>query len=55
MVLKELGIEVLDWFPYSPDLNVIDVVWAIMEKKIEKYHPDSIDDLKRIIQEVWDD
>lgn len=34
--LKELGIDVLDWPPYSPDLNVIEVIWAIMEARIEK-------------------
>lgn len=25
-----------DWPPYSPDLNVIEVVWAIMKKRIQK-------------------
>lgn len=39
MVLKELGIEVLDRSPYSPDLNVIEVVWAIMEKKMKSTIP----------------
>ena len=52
--LKELGIDVLDWPPYSPDLNVIEVIWAIMEARIEKKNPKSIDELKQIIIQVWE-
>ena len=53
-VLKELDINVLDWPPYSTDLNVIEVVWAIMEKRIEKINPKNIDELKQCISDVWE-
>ena len=53
--LSELAINVLDdWPPYSPDLNIIETVWAIMKARIEKKNPKSMDDLIAIIQEVWD-
>ena len=35
-----------DWPPYSPDLNVIEVVWAIMKKRIQKKKLFMIDDFK---------
>lgn len=38
--LSELAIKVLDdWPPYSPDLNIIETVWAIMKARIEKKKP----------------
>ena len=54
-VLKELGINVLpNWPPYSPDLNIIEVVWAIMEARVEKANPNTIDELKDVIKDVWE-
>ena len=39
-VLKELGVNLLkDWPPFSPDLNIIEVVWAIMESRVEMRNP----------------
>ena len=54
-VLKELDIDLLDnWPPYSPDLNIIEVIWAIMGKRVEMLQPKTIEDLRRIVIEVWD-
>ena len=53
-VLNELGLEILDWPSYSPDLNVIEIVWAIMEAEVEARNPSSIDELKQVIIEVWE-
>ena len=54
--LKADGINVLEhWPPYSPDLNVIELVWAIMKRRIDARPKTTIDDLKRVIQEVWDE
>ena len=39
--------------PYSPDLNVIETVWAIMKRRIEAQCPGTIDELKNLIFQVW--
>ena len=30
------GVKVIDWPPYSPDLNPIENIWAFMRKKIRR-------------------
>ncbi|KAH0792611.1 Transposable element Tc3 transposase [Histomonas meleagridis] len=54
-VLNELEINILkDWPPYSPDLNIIEVVWAIMETRVEALQPKTINDLVKIVKDVWE-
>lgn len=36
--LQAAGIEVIDWAPYSPDLNPIENVWAIMKLWIDNHY-----------------
>ena len=40
--LEENGIEVMDWPPYSPDLNPIENIWALLKKKIYELEPSLI-------------
>jgi transposase len=52
--LDYIGIHVLEeWPPGSPELNPIEILWAIMSKEVEKRLPDSKDDLKNFVQYVW--
>jgi hypothetical protein len=62
-LLRELGVEVMDWPSYSPDLNSIESLWAIMKQEIYKLYPDlehapgSADTTEQLIQaakEAWD-
>lgn len=39
-LLGELHIEVIDWPPYSPDLNPIENLWALMKAKIYELRPE---------------
>ena len=40
VILAEMGIEVMIWPPYSPDLNPIENLWAIMKAEIYRLYPE---------------
>ena len=42
---NENGINVLQWPPYSPDLNVIENFWALLKRYIRKRRPRNIEQL----------
>jgi transposase len=39
-VLLEMGITIMRWPPYSPDLNPIENLWAIMKAEIYRLRPE---------------
>ncbi len=47
------GVIVLDWPANSPDLNPIENLWAIVERKMRDTRPDNADDLKAAIKATW--
>jgi transposase len=60
-MFEERGISVLDWAPYSPDLNPIEHVWTQMKQWINKNYPHlkdcgdsqaAYDELARVIFEA---
>ncbi len=52
--LKKLKINTLPiWPPYSPDLSPIEIIWAIMKRRIEKYKPTNLQQLMQVISYVW--
>jgi len=44
---------VLPWPTYSPDLNPIENLWAVLKRKIRKRRAKTIDQLEDIIHEEW--
>lgn len=40
--------------PNSPDLNPIEMIWAILKQKVEKRNVNSIEELKVAIEEEWE-
>ena len=61
-VLRELDIEVMPWPPYSPDLNPIENLWALLKAEIYRLYPElerapdtaaTLDLLIRAAKEAW--
>ena len=47
-----------EWPPNSPDLNPLDYhVWGAMRKRYKTFQPkpNTIDELKKVLQTIWDD
>jgi hypothetical protein len=52
--LHNHGITLLDFPPYSPDLNPIENVWQYLEVRVEKRRPSTVEELQDVIAEEWE-
>ncbi len=61
--LWEMGIKVMNWPPYSPDLNLIENLWALLKEKMYILHlelvgaPNTTETLEHLIKcaiDTWD-
>jgi transposase len=53
--LKDQGIAVLPWPSYSPDLNPIENIWAVLKRQVSKKKSKTQEELKKNIQKAWDE
>jgi hypothetical protein len=53
--LMENNMELLDWPPYSPDMNIIEHIWDVLEKRLHRRNPlpTSADTLFAALEEEW--
>ena len=51
--IRKLKLNVLDWAPKSPDLNPIEMLWSILDKKLASRPIYSKAELKRRLEEEW--
>jgi transposase len=52
--LHNIGATVIEFPPYSPDLNVIENMWAYLARKVDEHRSENKEQLKRWIQYEWD-
>ena len=56
MVVKwchDNGVTVMDFPPYSPDLNPIENIWAYFKYIVTQCNPKNVDELRKCIIEQW--
>lgn len=54
-LLDELGIETIEWPPFSPDLNPIENLWGFLKRSVHNYEEpaEDLDELWRRFSTIW--
>ena len=52
-IMEDYNVNTIDWPARSPDLNIIENVWSYMKSDIEKQSPSSLQELKNLILNSW--
>ena len=48
------GVDLLDFPPYSPDLNPIENLWSILKARVEARLARTMDEVERVLKEEWE-
>lgn len=51
--LHTAGVTCLEFPPYSPDLNPIENLWAILAREVEKKNSSTVEELQEVVDQVW--
>lgn len=51
--IHNAGVSLIDFPPYSPDLNPIENLWAVMERAVEKHAAETVDALQDVVADEW--
>jgi transposase len=53
--MQSKGVDcVQEWPAYSPDLNPIEQLWALINQRVSEYRANTREELENAIQDVWD-
>jgi len=52
-VIHEASCITLDFPPYSPDLNPIENLWAILARRVERHTCETVEELQDVIADEW--
>jgi transposase len=54
--LRERGIVVITWPPFSPDLNPIERVWHVMKNYLQDNYPENMtyNRLREAVKDAWE-
>jgi transposase len=52
--IRKLKINILEWPPNSPDLNVVEELWSIIDKRLASKTINAKAELEKRLQEEWD-
>ena len=48
------GIDLIDFPPYSPDLNPIENLWSTLKARIENRLVHTVEEVERVLKEEWE-
>jgi len=51
--LHEKGVTLIEWSPWSPDLNPIENVWNVLKARVYARFPQTMEEMETIIREEW--
>lgn len=52
---RDQNITVISWPPGSPDLNPIEIMWAIMKQRLESENVKNLTELKEKVLSIWEE
>lgn len=53
--LHEKGVTLIEWPPWSPDLNPIENLWNVLKARVYSRFPQSMEEMEAMIREEWAD
>jgi transposase len=52
--LHEKGVTLIEWPPWSPDLNPIENLWNVLKARVYARFPQTMEEMEQFIREEWD-
>jgi transposase len=53
--LQSVRLVLPGWPPNSPDLNPIEMIWALLKVRVKVHHPQTKEELQEMITRAWDE